>query len=263
MATRRAGPATRAPTGPRSSPSESPRTRLRKCQHWRGKTALDPGKYEVVLEPTAVGMLLSRMHRPSMRGRLTRAAPTSRSAAAAIVSAKSSSTSASRSSAIRRAERGDRAVHRCRSAGHARVWVENGVLKTLSYSRFWATKQVAPTRASRRTSSCQAATRRRHDHVGQARRADHPVLVHPALNPRIVSHTGLTRDGTFLIENGRSAGRSRTSGSISRCRPARQRRDAGSPDACRRQRKQFGRRADCCARAQSPGFFLSSVSDAI
>jgi predicted Zn-dependent protease len=34
---------------------------LRKCRDWRGKTALDPGKYEVVLEPTAVGMLLSRL----------------------------------------------------------------------------------------------------------------------------------------------------------------------------------------------------------
>ena len=29
---------------------------LRKCRDWHGKTALDPGKYEVVLEPSAVGM---------------------------------------------------------------------------------------------------------------------------------------------------------------------------------------------------------------
>ena len=34
---------------------------LRKCRDWRGKTALDPGKYEVILEPTAVGMLMTRM----------------------------------------------------------------------------------------------------------------------------------------------------------------------------------------------------------
>ena len=34
---------------------------LAKCEAWRGKTALDPGTYEVVLEPTAVGMLMSRM----------------------------------------------------------------------------------------------------------------------------------------------------------------------------------------------------------
>src|SRR6185436_13094601 len=34
---------------------------LRKCRDWRGKTALDPGKYEVILEPAAVGMLMTRM----------------------------------------------------------------------------------------------------------------------------------------------------------------------------------------------------------
>src|SRR5262245_41452653 len=34
---------------------------LRKCRAWRGKTALQPGKYEVVLEATAVGMLMARM----------------------------------------------------------------------------------------------------------------------------------------------------------------------------------------------------------
>ena len=34
---------------------------VRKCRDWRGKTALDPGKYEVVLEPTAVGMLMLRL----------------------------------------------------------------------------------------------------------------------------------------------------------------------------------------------------------
>jgi len=34
---------------------------LRKCRDWRGKTSLEPGKYEVILEPTAMGMLMSRM----------------------------------------------------------------------------------------------------------------------------------------------------------------------------------------------------------
>ena len=44
-----------------SSRSASRRTLYRKCREWRGKTALAPGKYEVVLEAPAVGMLLSRM----------------------------------------------------------------------------------------------------------------------------------------------------------------------------------------------------------
>ena len=34
---------------------------LAKCEAWRGGSELDPGTYEAVLEPTAVGMLMSRM----------------------------------------------------------------------------------------------------------------------------------------------------------------------------------------------------------
>src|SRR4029077_2155921 len=34
---------------------------LRKCRDRGGKTTLEPGKYEAILEPTAVGMLMLRM----------------------------------------------------------------------------------------------------------------------------------------------------------------------------------------------------------
>src|SRR5436190_4256190 len=34
---------------------------VRKCRAWQKKTALEPGKYEVVLEVSAVGMLMQRM----------------------------------------------------------------------------------------------------------------------------------------------------------------------------------------------------------
>jgi predicted Zn-dependent protease len=95
---------------------------MRKCEAWRGKTALDPGTYEVVLEPTAVGMLVSRMTgafdaRGAEEGRSY-----SRSAAAARGSASWCSTSGSRSRAIRRSRTarphrsrgsGKRSSHRC------------------------------------------------------------------------------------------------------------------------------------------------------
>ena len=44
---------------------------------------------------------------------------------------------------------------------------------------------------------------RGHDRVHTSRRADYTILVHPGLNPRTIAYTGLTRDGTFLIEDGR------------------------------------------------------------
>ena len=38
---------------------------VRKCQDWRGKESLEPGEYDVVLEPTAVGMLMRNMRNVS------------------------------------------------------------------------------------------------------------------------------------------------------------------------------------------------------
>jgi predicted Zn-dependent protease len=89
------------------------------------------------------------------------------------------------------------------------TWIEKGVLKTLSYSRFWANRKgVAPKPQglnfvmSGGTASGIAST---DDMIRETRRG---VLITRfwyvrALNPRIASFTGLTRDGTFLIENGR------------------------------------------------------------
>ena len=71
-----------------------------------------------------------------------------------------------------------------------RVWVEKGVLKNFSYSRFWARKQ-----GKEPTDELIAETQR-------------GVLVTHFfyirfLDQRTVLVTGLTRDGTFLIENGK------------------------------------------------------------
>ena len=88
------------------------------------------------------------------------------------------------------------------------VWIEKGVLKNLSYTRFWAQKQgKQPTgwwRARRRP----RADWRHEEHRGADRRLRARHLVTHffyirSLDPRTVLQTGLTRDGTFLIENGK------------------------------------------------------------
>jgi predicted Zn-dependent protease len=85
------------------------------------------------------------------------------------------------------------------------VWVENGVLKTLAYSRFWATKQNVVARATPTNFIMSGGDASLEDLIASVKRG---VLITRfwyirPLNPRIASQTGLTRDGTFLIENGK------------------------------------------------------------
>ena len=85
------------------------------------------------------------------------------------------------------------------------VFVENGVLKTLYFSRFWAQKKgVAPTGAP--TSFLMTGGDQSIEEM--IRSTPRGVLVTRLwylreVDPRTILYTGLTRDGTFLIENGK------------------------------------------------------------
>lgn len=85
------------------------------------------------------------------------------------------------------------------------VWVENGVVKNLDYNRFWAQKQgMQPTRAPNGVRMLGGST----SQAEMIRNTERGILVtrfwyiRPT-DPRTISFTGLTRDGTFLIENGK------------------------------------------------------------
>ena len=85
------------------------------------------------------------------------------------------------------------------------VWVENGVLRALSYSRSWAARQGVEPRPAPANLIMEGGNASVEDMIGLTRRG---VLITRfwyirGLNPRTISYTGLTRDGTFLIENGR------------------------------------------------------------
>ncbi|MGH7719656.1 MAG: TldD/PmbA family protein [Gemmatimonadaceae bacterium] len=85
------------------------------------------------------------------------------------------------------------------------AWIENGVVKNLAYDRFWAQKQgrpVTPFIGSLRMLGGSATTEE------MIRSTPRGILVTRfwyirAVDPRTILFTGLTRDGTFLIENGR------------------------------------------------------------
>ena len=179
---------------------------LRKCQSWRGRTALDPGRYEVVLEPTAAGMLMLRM----MGAFDARAADEGRSyfskrGGGTLIGEKlfDERVTITSDPAVPNGE-----VPPFTGAGQPvdrQVWVENGVVKNLAYSRFWATRQGVPSRPGMSNVVMSGGTASLDEMIASVSRG---VLITRfwyirPLNPRLLSQTGLTRDGTFLIENGK------------------------------------------------------------
>jgi predicted Zn-dependent protease len=85
------------------------------------------------------------------------------------------------------------------------VWIENGVVKNLDYDRFWAQKQGrAPTGAG--GSIRMSGGRSSLDDLIRSTQRGLLVTRFWYLRPvdaRTILYTGLTRDGTFLIENGK------------------------------------------------------------
>ena len=178
---------------------------VRKCLEWRGTTALDAGEYDVVLEPTAVGMLMRNM-RNTFNAR----------------TADEGRSYFSRGGGTRLGERVFDSKITIRSDPGARdaetspfigdgspvrpeVWVENGVLKALSYSRSWADRQGVEPRPTPQNLIMAGGDATVEEMIASTARG---VLITRfwyirGLNPRTMSYTGLTRDGTFLIENGR------------------------------------------------------------
>ncbi len=99
------------------------------------------------------------------------------------------------------------------------VWVENGVLKNLAYTRYWAQKQnTTPMGGAGAVGGFGGGGGRAFGGIKMVGGSesldqliagtDRGILVTRfwyirALDPRTVLYTGLTRDGTFLIEKGK------------------------------------------------------------
>ena len=85
------------------------------------------------------------------------------------------------------------------------VWIENGTLRQLTYSRYWAKKQ-GRTATGFPTSLKMAGGTATLDEM--IRSTPRGILVTRLwylreVDPRTILYTGLTRDGTFLVENGK------------------------------------------------------------
>lgn len=178
---------------------------VRKCRDWR-KTALEPGPYTAILEPTAVGMLMFRMmnafnQRTADEGRSYFSRPGGGNRTGEILF-NSKVTIYSDPSYL------DAETSPFNGSGQpndTQIWVNTGRLENLSRSRYWAAQQNQQPLPGPSNLIMQGGTDSLEEMIASTRRG---VLLTRfwyirALNPRTISYTGLTRDGTFLIENGR------------------------------------------------------------
>jgi predicted Zn-dependent protease len=179
---------------------------VRKCRTWRGVTTLEPGEYDVVLEPSAAGMLMLRMGnafnaRPADEGRSFFSSPAGGNRFGEQLFDP-------RITIVSDPTHPDAETAPFTSEGIPRgreTWVENGVLRNLSYSRFWASRQGADAKPEGANLIMSGGDSTVDEMIRSTRRG---VLITRfwyirGLNPRTIAFTGLTRDGTFLIENGR------------------------------------------------------------
>jgi len=204
------------------------RTAVAKARASANPSAVEPGRYTVILEPTAVGNLVQLI----LGAANARAADEGRSfftkpgggnkiglkvmdERVTLVSDPTDPDTASAPFALDG------------TPGKRIVWIENGVVKNLAYDRFWAQKQGKEANVGGGGGGfgggggggggggfgggaagglkMLGTTKSLEQMIAETQRG---LLVTRfwyirAVDPRTVLYTGLTRDGTFLIENGK------------------------------------------------------------
>ncbi len=180
---------------------------VRKAQGTRDAAALDPGKYTVVLEPTAAGNLLSLLAfamnaRNADEGRsfFSKRGGGNR-IGEKIVDERVTLLSDPQDSDLLTSPFTGEGLPVGRT-----IWIENGVLKNLAYDRFWAEKQgVKPTPLAGGFRLDHAGARATREELIKG--VDRGLLVTRfwyirPVDQRTLLFTGITRDGVFLIERG-------------------------------------------------------------
>ena len=178
---------------------------IEKARLSRNPVALEPGRYTVILEPQAVGDLVSLLG-SALQARL---ADEGRSAFAKTGGNKVGERIMDpRVTIVSDPQDPQQLLQPYGGEGlpsRRMTWIENGVLKALSYSRFWAQKQgkeATPGAGSLKMLGGPTTT------AEMIRSTPRGILVTRLwylrpVDPRTILYTGLTRDGVFLIEDGK------------------------------------------------------------
>jgi predicted Zn-dependent protease len=187
-------------------PAQLAERAIRKAELSRNAKAVEPGKWTVILEPTAVANLVQLMAfamdaRSADEGRSF----FSKAGGGNKIGEKFLDPRVSIHSDPADPQIFSQAFNNQGLPNRRMQWVENGVLRNLQYSRFWAQKQgKEPTgfadgfymSGGNATIDQMIASTERGLLVTRL------WYIRP-VDPRTILYTGLTRDGTFLIENGR------------------------------------------------------------
>jgi len=191
------------------APEAMARRAIAKAAGSRRRTSLEPGRYTVVLEAQAVANLLQLM-----TGAMdARAADEGRS----FFSRPGGGTRLGEQVVDPRvtilSDPGDPDLLESPYTAEGEpigrtVWVENGVAQNLRYSRYWAERQGVASRPGGGGVRMMGTEATLDELIGQV---DRGLLVTRfwyirSVDPRFILHTGLTRDGVFLIEQGRVTG---------------------------------------------------------
>ncbi|MGQ0647368.1 MAG: TldD/PmbA family protein, partial [Gemmatimonadaceae bacterium] len=179
-----------------------------KARASRNPVALEPGRYTVVLEPDATSDLI-----PLMAGALqARAAEEGRSAFAKGGGATKLGEKIVDERVTLLSDPADPLILGTPFDGDGmplgrQTWITRGVLSQLAYTRYWANRQGKTATGGTNSLRLEGGTASLDELIAGTERG---VLVTHcwyirAVDQRTLVYTGLTRDGTFLIEGGKIA----------------------------------------------------------
>ena len=179
---------------------------IEKAESSRNPVAIEPGRYTVILEPQAVGDLVSLVAfyadaRAADEGRSPFVKPGGgNKIGEKIVDERVTLYSDPHDPKILTDPFDGEGFPLTR-----RNWIDTGMLKEMQYGRFWAKKQGKQPTGGANNIVMGGGTMTRDQMIAGTQRG---ILVSRLwylreVDPRTLLYTGLTRDGTFLIENGR------------------------------------------------------------
>jgi predicted Zn-dependent protease len=179
---------------------------IEKAKRSVNPVAIEPGRYTVVLEPTAVGNLVQLIAGAAQ----ARAADEGRS----FFSKPGGGTKIGMKVVDERvtllSDPLDPEAYGSTFGGdglpsRAMTWIENGVVKNLAYDRWWAQQKGAEPSAFPGSLRMLGGSATLEEMIASTERGllvTRFWYIRP-VDPRTILYTGLTRDGTFLVENGR------------------------------------------------------------
>lgn len=182
---------------------------IRKAELSRNPVAVEPGKWTVILEPTAVANMATLMMyqlsaRQADEGRSFFARPGGgNKIGEKFLDERISIYSDPAQVNLYNAPFNGEGLPNRRM-----TWVEDGVLQNLVYDRFWAKKNNLNPTGYPAGFAMDGGTSSVEEMVASTERGllvTRFWYIRP-VDPRTILYTGLTRDGTFLVENGRIVG---------------------------------------------------------